>query len=38
MNAELPSFKNGEHNSEGASIIDRVRTPLSSIQFSITVF
>jgi len=28
MNAELPPFKNGEHNSEGASTIDRVMTPL----------
>jgi len=29
MNAELPSIKNGEHNSESASTIDRVITPLS---------
>ena len=28
MNAELPPFKNGEHNSDGASTIDRVITPL----------
>jgi len=28
MNAELPPFKNGEHNSESASTIDRVITPL----------
>jgi len=28
MNAELPSFKNGEHNSETVSTIDRVVTPL----------
>ena len=28
MNAELPLFKNGEHNSESASTIDRVITPL----------
>jgi len=28
MNAELPSFKNGEHNLEGAWTIDRVITPL----------
>jgi len=28
MNAELPPFKNGEHNSESVSIIDRVITPL----------
>jgi len=27
MNAELPPFKNGEHNSENASTIDRVMTP-----------
>ena len=31
MNAELPPFKNGEHNSECASTIDRVITPLSAI-------
>jgi len=29
MNAELPSFKNGEHNSESVSTIDRVITPLT---------
>ena len=28
MNAELPPFKNGDHNSESAFIIDRVITPL----------
>jgi len=28
MNVELPPFKNGEHNSESASTIDRVITPL----------
>jgi len=28
MNAELPPFKSGEHNSENASIIDRGITPL----------
>jgi len=28
MNAELPPFKNGEHNPESASTIDRVITPL----------
>jgi len=28
MNAELPPFKNGEHNYESVSIIDRVITPL----------
>jgi len=28
MNAELPPFKNGEHNSESASTIDRVTGPL----------
>jgi len=28
MNAELPPFKNGEHNSEKATTIDRVITPL----------
>ena len=27
MNAELPPFKNGEHNSESTSTIDRVITP-----------
>jgi len=30
MNAELPLFKNGEHNSESAPTIDRVITPLKS--------
>jgi len=29
MNAELPLFKNGEHNLESASTIDRVITPLT---------
>ena len=28
MNAELPSFKNGEHNSESVSTIGRVITLL----------
>ena len=28
MNAELPPFKNGEHNSESVSTIDRVIIPL----------
>jgi len=28
MNAELPPFKNGDHNSESVSTIDRVITPL----------
>ena len=32
VNAELPPFKNGEHNSENASIIDRVITPLRTHQ------
>ena len=27
MNAELPPFKTGKHNSENASTIDRVITP-----------
>ena len=27
MNAELPPFKNGDHNSENASTVDRVITP-----------
>ena len=30
MNAELPPFKNGEHNSESTSTIDRVITPLNN--------
>jgi len=30
-NAELPRFKNGEHNSESASTIDHAITPLSII-------
>jgi len=29
MNAELPPFKNGEHNSKSATTIDRDITPLS---------
>jgi len=29
MNAELPLFKNREHNSESVSTIDRVITPLT---------
>jgi len=29
MNAELPPFKNGEHNSESESTIDRVIPPLN---------
>jgi len=28
MNAELPLFKNGEHNSESGSILAHVITPL----------
>jgi len=28
MNAELPPFKNGEHNPESAPTIDHVITPL----------
>jgi len=35
MNAELPPFKNGEHNSEIGSAIDRVIT-LLSLSFDIT--
>jgi len=31
MNTELPPFKNGEHNFESASTIDRVITLLSEI-------
>jgi len=30
MNAELPPFKIGEHNSENASTINRVITPLKN--------
>jgi len=30
MNAELPPFKNGEHNSEKESTIDRVIIPLTT--------
>ena len=29
MNAELPPFENGEHNSKNASTINRVITPLT---------
>ena len=29
MNAELPPFKNGEHNSESVSTLDRDITPLA---------
>ena len=29
MGAELPPFKNGEHNSRSASTIDRFIAPLS---------
>jgi len=35
MNAELPPFKNGEHNSESASILDRVITPLNKVMLVI---
>jgi len=31
MNAELPSFKNGEHNSESVSTIDRGLTPFTRV-------
>jgi len=31
MNAGLPPFKNGEHNSKSASTIDRVITSLNFI-------
>jgi len=31
MIAELPRFQNGEHNSENASTIDRVISPLKWI-------
>ena len=37
MNAELPPFKNGEHNSESASSINRVITPLR-VLFIIAIF
>ena len=30
MNAELPLFNNGEHNSKSAPTIDRVITPLTT--------
>jgi len=33
MNAELPPFKSGEHNSDSASTIDRVITPLKTEGF-----
>jgi len=29
MNAQLPPFKNGEHNSESAYTVDRDITPLN---------
>jgi len=35
MNAELPPFKNGEHNSESASTIDLVITPLTLLTLCI---
>ena len=31
MNAELPPFKNGEHNSESASALDRDITPFFNL-------
>jgi len=31
MNAELPPFKNGEHNSDSASTLDRDITPLITV-------
>ena len=31
MNLQLPPFKNGERNSESASIIARVMTPLTTV-------
>jgi len=31
MNAELSLFKNGEHNSESVSILDRNITPLTTL-------
>jgi len=34
MNVELPPFKSGKRNSERASTIDRVITPLRTDQFS----
>ena len=38
MNAEMPPFKNGEHNSESASTIDRVITPLKLlIEFPVPI-
>jgi len=36
MNTELPPFKNGEHNSESASTVDRVITSLRSVDFAAT--
>jgi len=38
MNAELPLFKNGEHNSESTSTIDRVITPLICLKNSLSLF
>jgi len=32
MNAELPPFKNGEHNSKNVSTINRAVTPLIIIE------
>ena len=37
VNAELPPFQNGEHNSESVSTIDRVITPLSYPKNSIII-
>ena len=37
MNAELPPFKNGEHNSKSVSTIDRVITPLRRFHSPICV-
>jgi len=37
MNAELPPFKNGEHNSESASTIDRDITPLKQMLKGFTI-
>jgi len=37
MNVELPPFKNGEHNSESPSTIDRVITPLNAIVGSLKI-
>jgi len=35
MNAELPPFKNGEHNFESASILDLDITPLMIILYDV---